>query len=166
VLSDLNAIALSQELNSLLWTTDTPVVDGSVIAAIQGTGGEITQPNGNMQCVAHSCICAALVLEHEEQVTTRGGSVLVVYPEQSMSDGPLAIMRHWWVVGNTGLFDVSLNLAGLSVHKPIIFKNRNVADPTWQVVFKDDFARIVDAAKRCHAARKCGVFYQTEAKKS
>lgn len=165
MLSDLTAIVFSKELNSLLWTTDTPVVDGSVIAAIQETGGEITQPNGNMQCAAHALICAALVLGHEEQITTRGGSVLVVYPEQSKLDRPFAIMKHWWIVSAAGLCDFSLNLAGLSAHKPIIFQNRNVADLTWQIVFKDDFARIIDAASKCHATGKCGVFYQTDAKK-
>lgn len=160
MLSDYTAIALSKELNLLLWTNDTPILD----ASIREMGGEITQPNGNMQCAAHALICAAIVLENAEQITTRGGSVLIVYPEQSKHDSPFAIMKHWWIANSEGLIDFSLNLAGLSVHKPIIFQNRNVADLSWKIVFKDDFARIVDSARKCHAVGKCGVFYQTEAK--
>ncbi len=165
MLSAPTAIALSKELNSLLWTNDTPTLDGSVIASIQERGGEITQPNGNMQCAAHALICAALALGHEEQITTRGGSVLIVYPEQSKLDPHFTIMRHWWIASSAGLIDFSLNLAGLSAHKPIVFQNRNVADLTWQIAFKDDFARIYDSARKCNAANKCGVFYQTEAKR-
>jgi hypothetical protein len=164
MLSDENAIALSTELNSLLWTEDTPPVDGSTIDAIQETGGKITQPCGNMQCTAHSLICAALALEYEEQITTRGGSVLVVYPEQLKSDPPFAIMKHWWIVNSSGLLDLSLNLAVPSAHKPIIFQNRNVADPTWKIVFKDNFPQIFDAARKCQLSGKYGVFYQTDAK--
>ena len=97
-------------------------------------------------------------------MTTRAGSALVVYPEQPKHERPYFVAKHWWITILNGLCDLSLNLEGVSKHKPVIFRNANLADPNWKIVFDDDFKRIFDRSLKCRAAGMCGVLYQTDAK--
>jgi hypothetical protein len=164
VLTDAQVLALCSELNHILWTEDTPVLGSEISRPFSQHEKFVHQPKGNMQCGAHTVVCAGLMLRQGESVTTRSGSALVVYPEQQKQEKPLFIAKHWWMTISSGLFDLSLNLSGISNHKPIIFRNANLADPHWKVVFKDDFAHILDDALKYHAVRTCGVFYQTDNK--
>jgi hypothetical protein len=165
VLDGQQVVILARELNHLLWTEDAPEIPAEVAAAT------ISEPHleilgTNMQCVAHAVVCAGIFLRQGEKVVTRGGSALVVYPELDASEEPHFVMKHWWITTSAGLCDLSLNLKGLSSHKPVVFANRNVADNRWKVSFTHDFSRALRDARNCHAAKGFGVFYQTDAKKS
>jgi hypothetical protein len=118
-----------------------------------------------MRCTCHAVVCAGLLLRRGEQVTTRGGSALVVYPEQPPNEKAYFIAKHWWITTPEGLCDLSLDLRPLSNHKPVVFRNANLVDRSWKVVFKDDFQRIIKDSVACRAAGMCGVFYQTDAKR-
>ena len=162
-LSDSQVIVLAAELNHILWTTDTPQLDPEIAVTC---GADVQLIGGNFQCVAHSVVCAALLLRRGENVITRAGSALVVYPEQRRSERPHFIAKHWWITTSEGLCDLSLNLEGLSAHKPIIFGNRNLSDSKWKVVFKHDFKSLLDSAAKSQTEDVCGVFYQTDNKLS
>ena len=164
MLTDSQVLALCSELNHLLWTDDSPELDPTVLETIRKEKIPFIQPKGNMQCSLHAAICAGLMWRQGEKVTTRGGSVLIVYPEQHKHDSPHFITKHWWITTSNGLFDLSLNLRGFSDHKPIVFRNINLADPSWQIVFKDDFRQIVGASAKSQATGIFGVFYQTDKK--
>ena len=92
-----------------------------------------------MHCVAHAIVCAGLMLRRGEKVATRAGSALVVYPEQTKYEKPHFVLKHWWITTSNGVCDFSLNLEGLSKHKPVIFRNTNLASPTWKVAFNERF---------------------------
>jgi len=119
-----------------------------------------------MQCTSHALVCAALLFRQGDNVTTRAGSALVVYPNDPKTDKPHLILKHWWITASNGLCDLSLSLAGLSAHKPVIFRNMNLTDPSWRIVFKDDFRTVVAEASKSLAAGVCGVFYQTDKKRT
>lgn len=165
MITEQNAVALAKELNFLLWTVDTTVAVEADLAGVQKTGSETIRKKANMQWEAHALICSALVLRSEDQVVRRAGSALVVYPELPRKDRPHLLLSHGWIVANAGLIDVSLNLAPLSSHKPIVFENKNLPDPSWKVVFRDDVAQIFEAATKSHAGGKPGVFYVTSTRK-
>jgi hypothetical protein len=162
-LQDSQIIELAAELNSILWTPDSPRLDSRLAPAFRGVD-EIQLIGGNMQCTAHSYVCAGIFLRRGEGVTTRSGSALIVYPEQSRTDRPHFIVKHWWITTPSGLCDLSLNLKGLSQHKPVVFENRNVADSKWRVVFKHDFQSLLNSADESQAENVSGVFYQTDNK--
>ena len=162
-LSDSQVIALASELNHLLWTDDAPEVAPD-IAKVMRDDPMMELSRLNMHCQAHSAVCAGLMLRRGDTVTTRGGSALVVFPEQRQFDKPHFVMKHWWISTSAGLCDLSLNLTEFSKHKAVIFGNKNVADPNWRVAFKDEFKRTFEDAAKSHAAGICGVFYQTDAK--
>jgi hypothetical protein len=163
MLTDSQVLMLARELNHLLWTDDAPIIPSDVATIIcHDPGVEISRKN--MQCVAHTVVCAGLLLRCGESVSTRAGSALVVFPEQRRDEKPHFVMKHWWFTTSSGLCDLSLNLSDFSAHKPAIFANRNITDPSWRVSFKDDFRRAMEEAEKCHAAQNCGVFYQTDNK--
>lgn len=165
MLTDTQSLILCSELNRLLWTKDAPAPSPNMVSALELTGAEVSLAKGNMQCVAHAMVCAGIALMNGETVKIRGGSAIVVYPELTKDSDPHWIAKHWWISTNQGLCDLSLRVDGLSKHKPVIYRNRNLADPKWQVVFKDNFGQIVAAARKCHESGDCGVFYETENKK-
>lgn len=158
-------LSLARELNHLLWTEDPPDVPKEVATAA-ATHPDFEILGTNMECVAHAMVCAGIFLRKGEKVVTRGGSALVVYPEQLASEEAHFVMKHWWITTSAGLCDLSLNLKGFSAHKPVIFANRNIADERWAVSFTHDFSRALKEARSCQAAKGFGVFYQTDAKKS
>jgi hypothetical protein len=164
VFTEAQVLALCSELNHILWTEDTPDFGTEISKSFPQGEKFVYQPKGNMQCCAHACVCAGLMWRQGEKVTTRAGSALVVFPEQRKHDSPFFIAKHWWITTSNGLLDLSLNLSGISIHKPIIFHNKNLADPNWRVAFKDDFARIFGDSSKCRAEGNCGVFYQTDKK--
>ena len=164
-LDDLQVIALASELNHLLWTDEPPEMTPD-IARVMRDDPTMELSRLNMHCQAHSAVCAGLMLRRGDTVTTRGGSALIVFPEQRQFDKPHFVMKHWWISTSAGLCDLSLNLTEFSKHKAIIFGNKNVADPNWRVAFKDDFKRTFEDAAKSHASGTCGVFYQTDAKLS
>jgi hypothetical protein len=165
MLSDSQVLTLATELNHLLWSDDPPQMTPDV-AEVMRNDPMFELSRVNMHCVAHSAVCAGLMLRMGETVTTRCGSALVVYPEQKQFEKPHFVMKHWWMTTSTGLCDFSLNLNGCSAHRPVIYANRNVADPCWKVSFKHDFRRSMEEAEKCHTAKVCGVFYQTDNKMS
>jgi hypothetical protein len=161
VLTYAQVLALADELNHLLWTDDPPQITPDIAAIIRD------DPNFqfsrlNMNCQAHSAVCAALMLRMGERVMTRAGSALVVYPEQREFEKPHFVMKHWWMSTASGVCDFSLNLTEFSAHRAVIFANRNVAAPSWEVSCKQDFRRAMEEARKCQAAKQCGVFYQTD----
>ena len=164
VFTEAQALALCPELNHILWTEDTPDLGAEISESFGQVKNFVYQPKGNMQCCAHACVCAGLMWRQGEKVTTRAGSALIVFPEQRKHDRPYFIAKHWWITTSSGLLDLSLNLSGISIHKPIIFHNKNLADSNWKVVFKDDFAQIFDDSSKCRTEGNNGVFYQTDKK--
>jgi len=158
MLNDTQNVALAAELNHLLWTNDPPEITPDVAACLRDDPG-MEFSGVNMQCAAHSVVCAGLMLRLSEKVTTRGGSALVVYPEQKQFEKPFVVMKHWWISNSLGLCDFSLNLGSYSAHKPIIYRNRNVADLRRRISFRDDFRQAMSEAEESHAARIHGVFY-------
>ena len=165
MLDSAQIFALTRELNHVLWTGEKPEVPKEVQSAV-AANPQFELLGTNMQCVAHSVVCAAIFVRRGYTVVTRGGSALVVYPEQLPSDEAHFVVKHWWITTTSGLCDLSLNLRGFSSHKPVIFGNRNLTDPKWRVSFTHDFRRTVREARECHAANECGVFYQTDAKQT
>jgi hypothetical protein len=157
--------AITAELNHLLWSDEPTNPTETVKAAIAQLPNADLLPT-NMNCATHAVVCCGLMLRRGEDVATRAGSALIVYPEQQQFDEPHWVMKHYWITTSQGLCDLSLNLFGFSKHKPIIFENKNIADPNWKVIFKDDFKATLDAARKSHVARVYGVFYQTDKKLS
>lgn len=154
---------LCKALNSILWTVDEPAQQAASLSEYSGL--EVEMRRQNFQCTAHAMICAALLCKRGEDVVIRGGSAIVVYPEQKDPNG-LVILKHWWITSKTGLCDLSINLEGLSAQKPIVFSNKNISDPTWIVSFGDSWEKIIHASRKCHEAGRSGLFYQTDGKKS
>ena len=162
MLSDSQIKALAAEMNHLLWVDEPPQAtpDTELLKQIPG----FTLLPTNMNCHAHMAVCCGLMLRREEKVEQRGGSALVVFPEQAQLEDAHFVAKHYWVTTPKGVCDLSLNPAGYSKHKPIVFENRNIPDPSWKVVCEDDFKTILDASRKTHASRVCGVFYQTDGK--
>ncbi len=153
--TDSQILALTRELNHLLWTPDTPqpgLADGFDRVDLVG---------GNMHCVDHALVCAALLARKGATVTTRAGRALIAYPELRANYRPHLVAKHWWLTTTEGLCDLSLNLSPISAHKPIIYRNTNLAAPNWAIEFKHDYSQAIKAADKLQNDRLCGVVYQT-----
>jgi hypothetical protein len=162
-LSDEQILALSEELNHLLWTNDIPEFPPDMQATIARAQGQISVPEKNMQCAAHAIVCAAFMCRHDGQVMARAGSAYVVDPKEPE---PFNILRHYWITTSDGLMDLSLDVPGFGNCKPVIYQNRNIPDPKWVVAYKDSRERVASELERCRSSKGCAVVYWTENKLS
>jgi len=154
--SDPQIVALASELNHLLWTTRTP----EEFEQVEKKDGldRSSIPDRNMQCAAHAGVCAALMHEAGERVVARAGYAYAINPKEPE---PFNILRHYWITISTGLMDLSLDLAPLVRCNPVIYRNTNLTDQSWKVVFKHDLSCLKKEIQRLHSSTECGILYCT-----
>jgi hypothetical protein len=154
--SDPQIVALASELNHLLWTTRTP----EELEQIEKRDGldRSLLPNRDLQCGAHADVCAAIMHRAGERVVARAGYAYAINPKEAE---PFNILRHYWSTTSTGLMDLSLDLAPLTDCNPVIYRNINLIDRSWKVVFKHDLSGLKQELRRLRASTECCMLYCT-----